>query len=120
MRSAGELSPFLFGVTRKFLLRRGRNERRLVPLDEGNGVAAELPADDDAADVETLRAAIMQRCLRVIGRLWCWCDLDGRSYEEAFAIALGLCDWYCAVEVASGPAVFAGRKLKKQSLGCAV
>ncbi|HWE48513.1 MAG TPA: RNA polymerase sigma factor [Bryobacteraceae bacterium] len=83
----GELGSFLLGVTRKFLLRRGREERRLTTLDEGWHVAAEQADEDAAADVETLRTAIgaLPPRYREVVVL---CDLEGRSYEEA-ATALG-------------------------------
>jgi RNA polymerase sigma-70 factor (ECF subfamily) len=111
----GELSSFLVGVTRKFLLRRGRYDQRLVPLDDGGDVAAE-PAGGDP-DVETLRiaiAALPPRYREVV----VLCDLDGRSYEEA-AMALS-----CATGTVRSrlhrARQFLERKLKKQGLGCAV
>jgi RNA polymerase sigma-70 factor (ECF subfamily) len=112
----GELSSFLLGVARKFLLKRGRYERRLVPLDEGGGVAAELPADE-AGDVEVLRAAIAALPPRY-REVVVLCDLDGRSYEEA-AMALS-----CATGTVRSrlhrARQFLERKLKKKSLGCPV
>ena len=113
----GELSSFLIGVARKFLLRHGRNDRRMVPLVEGAHTVSE---DQGGAqnDLEALRAAIAAlppRYREVI----VLCDLEGLSYEEVAA----------AVSCATGTVrsrlhrarQFLARKLesKKQSLGCA-
>jgi len=79
----GELSSFLIGVARKFLLRRKQNDRRLVPLDEGTHPVLELP-DDEQGGVEALRAAVAvlpPRYREVI----VLCDLEGLTYEEAAA-----------------------------------
>ena len=56
----GELSSFLLGVARKFLLRRGQTDRRLVPLDEGAHPVSECPDDEEEVqnDVVALRTAI--------------------------------------------------------------
>jgi RNA polymerase sigma-70 factor (ECF subfamily) len=60
----GELSSFLIGVARKFLLRHTQNDRRLVPLDEGTHTVLELP-DDEQNAVEALRAAVAALPARV-------------------------------------------------------
>jgi len=83
----GELGSFLLGVARKFLLRRGRDERRLIPLDGEIGFVlqpASRPAPD--SDTEALRAAIavLPERYREIVVL---CDLEGLSYEDAAAVA---------------------------------
>jgi RNA polymerase sigma-70 factor, ECF subfamily len=114
----GELSSFLLGVARKFLQRRGRNDRRLVPLKEGAHAVME-PPEDEQAGVEALRAAIAALPLRY-REVVVLCDLEGLTYEEA-AVAAG-----CAVGTVRSrlhrARQFLGRKLelKKQSQGCAV
>jgi RNA polymerase sigma-70 factor (ECF subfamily) len=86
----GELVSFLLGVARKFLLRRGRSDRRLVPLDERAQSIAEppgLPGTTDAeADTAALRAAIAALPPRY-REVVVLCDLEGLSYEEAAAAA---------------------------------
>ena len=114
----GELSSFLIGVARKFLLRRGQSDRRLVPLDERAHQAPEYP-DDEPNGVEALRAAIagLPPRYREVVVLF---DLEGLTYEEV-AAAVG-----CATGTVRSrlhrARHFLARKLesKKQNLGCAV
>jgi RNA polymerase sigma-70 factor (ECF subfamily) len=114
----GELNSFLLGVARKFLQRYGRNDRRLVPLEEGAHAAMEPPEEEEAG-VEALRTAIaaLPPCYREVVVL---CDLEGLTYEEA-AVAAG-----CAIGTVRSrlhrARQFLCRKLesKKQSQGCAV
>jgi RNA polymerase sigma-70 factor (ECF subfamily) len=117
----GELSSFLIGVARKFLLRRGQSDRRLVPLDERAHQMPEYPDDgeDEQSGVEALRiaiAALPPRYREVVVLF----DLEGLTYEEV-AAALG-----CATGTVRSrlhrARQFLARKLesKKQNLGCAV
>ena len=83
----GELGSFLLGVARKLLLRRGRDERRLVPLDREIGFV--LQPDIHRApdpDVQALRAAIAALPARY-REIVVLCDLEGLSYDEAAAVA---------------------------------
>jgi RNA polymerase sigma-70 factor (ECF subfamily) len=114
----GELSSFLIGVARKFLLRRWQNDRRLVPLDESTRQVTERP-DDEQNGVEALRAAIaaLPPRYREVVVLF---DLEGLTYEEV-AAAVG-----CATGTVRSrlhrARQFLARKLesKKENLGCAV
>jgi RNA polymerase sigma-70 factor (ECF subfamily) len=84
----GQLTPFLLGVARKFLLRHTRTDPRLVPLEDHD--RATETSEDDGPPVLALRAAIAAlpgRYREVV----VLCDLEGLTYEEA-AAALG-----CAV-----------------------
>lgn len=76
----GELSAFLLGVTRKFLLRRFQSERRFVPFDRAFDRAA--PDKPDAPDTADLRRAILALPPRYREAV-VLCDLEGKSYEEA-------------------------------------
>jgi len=117
----GELSSFLIGVARKFLLRRARSDLRLVPLDEGARRATERPddEDDEQKGVEALRAAIaaLPPRYREVVVLF---DLEGLTYEEV-AAAVG-----CATGTVRSrlhrARQFLARKLEsqKQTLRCAV
>jgi RNA polymerase sigma-70 factor (ECF subfamily) len=115
----GELSPFLLGVARKFLLRRGRDERRLVLFDEKAHAVAAPAAHDPDSDVEALRSAIAALPPRY-REIVVMCDLEGLTYEEA-AAATG-----CATGTVRSrlhrARQFLGRKLesKKRSQGCSV
>ncbi len=81
----GELGSFLTGVTRKFLQRRGGEERRWMPLED---VFAAVDGDrerDAESDADMLRraiAALPATYREVVVR----CDLEGRSYEETAAL----------------------------------
>jgi RNA polymerase sigma-70 factor (ECF subfamily) len=117
----GELSSFLIGVARKFLLRRAQNDQRLVPLEEGAHRLSERPddEDDEGNSVAALRAAIaaLPPRYREVVVLF---DLEGLSYEEV-AAAVG-----CATGTVRSrlhrARQFLARKLQsqKQNLGCAV
>jgi RNA polymerase sigma-70 factor, ECF subfamily len=81
----GELGAFLVGVARQLLRKRINEERRWVPLSE-SAVPSPAARDRDAGDVVCLRktiAALPER-YRVVVVL---CDLEGKTYEEAAAIA---------------------------------
>jgi RNA polymerase sigma-70 factor (ECF subfamily) len=115
----GELSSFLLGVARKFLLRRGRDEKRLVLFDEKAHAVAEPEAHGPEYDIEALRAAIAALPPRY-RELVVMCDLEGLTYEEA-AAATG-----CATGTVRSrlhrARQFLGRKLEsgKRIQGCAV
>jgi RNA polymerase sigma-70 factor (ECF subfamily) len=88
----GELGGFLMGVARKLMKRRFSEERRWVPIEESLLAPARTRDDgpdsrhDTEYDTELLRhaiAALPQRYREVV----VLCDLEGRSYEEAAAIA---------------------------------
>jgi RNA polymerase sigma-70 factor (ECF subfamily) len=83
----GELSAFLAGVTRKFLLRRRGDELRWVPFDESLCPARDDSREhEDDTDAEALRLAIA--CLPLKYReAVVLCDIEGKSYEETAAIA---------------------------------
>lgn len=79
----GELSSFLFGVTRRMLLRRFQNDKRFVPFEKGFDRAA--PEDQTGPDTDDLRRAILAlpppyRETVVL------CDLEGKTYEETAAL----------------------------------
>jgi RNA polymerase sigma-70 factor, ECF subfamily len=81
----GKLGPFLVGIARQLLRKRYNEERRWVALTES--AACPQPARDrDAGDVICLRKAIaaLPERYRVVVVL---CDLEGKTYEEAAAIA---------------------------------
>jgi RNA polymerase sigma-70 factor (ECF subfamily) len=115
----GELSSFLLGVARKFLARRGRDEKRLVLFDEKAHAVAEPDAHGPESDIEALRAAIAALPPRY-RELVVMCDLEGLSYEEA-AAATG-----CATGTVRSrlhrARQFLGRKLEsgKRSQRCTV
>jgi RNA polymerase sigma-70 factor (ECF subfamily) len=79
----GELGAFLFGVTRKFLLRTRRTESRFVPFGPGYDSAA--PEETDGSEMLELRRAIAALPLRYREAV-VLCDLEGKSYEEASAL----------------------------------
>ena len=81
----GQLTPFLLGVARKFLLRHARTDPRLVPLEDHDHPTE--TSEDDQSSVLALRAAIaaLPELYREVVVL---CDLEGLTYEEA-AAALG-------------------------------
>lgn len=86
----GELGGFLVGVARKLMKRRFSEERRWVPIEESLLAPASVRTRDDGPDTkhdtELLRqaiAALPQRYREVV----VLCDLEGRTYEEAAAIA---------------------------------
>jgi RNA polymerase sigma-70 factor (ECF subfamily) len=113
----GEFTPFLIGVARKFLLRRGRNARRLVPLDERAHFIGETAAAEPESDTEALRAAIAALPPRY-REVVVLCDLEGLTYEEVAAAA------GCATGTVRSrlhrARQFLARKLasNKRSLGC--
>lgn len=90
----GELSAFLGGVARKFLLQQQRVERRWLPLDEAAApvvnrrarghFAEELEREQEAAQLRQAIAALPVRYREAV----VLCDLQSKSYEEA-AAALG-------------------------------
>jgi RNA polymerase sigma-70 factor (ECF subfamily) len=82
----GELGSFLLGVARKFLLRRGRDERRLVPISGEIGFVLQPTHHAPDPDTEALRAAIAALPARY-REIVVLCDLEGLSYEEAAAVA---------------------------------
>jgi RNA polymerase sigma-70 factor (ECF subfamily) len=83
----GELSAFLIGVTRKFLLRRRDNEMRWVPLNEDSLAAHDEPDEYEGdSDTEALRRAIAALPLKY-REVVVLCDLEGKSYEESAAVA---------------------------------
>lgn len=115
----GEPAAFLLGVARKFLQRRGRYERRLVPLPE-NALSIVQPEPQELeSDTEALRTAIsaLPPLYREVVVL---CDLEGLTYEEA-AAAVG-----CATGTVRSrlhrARQFLTRKLdlRKKTQGCAV
>lgn len=86
--SRGELQAFLIGVTRKFLARQQRSERRWAPLDEtarrrGEFVRWPLPetAESSAANLRRAIALLPERYREVV----VLCDLEGNTYEAAAA-----------------------------------
>jgi len=124
----GNLGPFLIGVARRFLLRRWRNERRWIPLEEaganfegrsGAGYAQSGvdESQGDESQVVRLReviAALPARYREVV----VLCDLEGHTYEAAAGIlecALGTVR--SRLHRARG---LLGRKLqsKKEAHGC--
>ena len=81
----GQLTPFLLGVARKFLLRHTHKDPRLVPLEDHD--LSTGTSEDEQTPVLALRAAITalpERYREVV----VLCDLEGLTYEEA-AAALG-------------------------------
>jgi RNA polymerase sigma-70 factor, ECF subfamily len=81
----GKLGAFLVGIARQLLRKRYNEERKWVALTES--AACPQPARDrDAGDVICLRKAIaaLPERYRVVVVL---CDLEGKTYEEAAAIA---------------------------------
>ncbi len=128
--SRGGLGPFLIGVARRFLLRRWRNERRWIPLEEaganfegrsgaGYAQAGGVESQVDDAQVVRLRemiAALPARYKEVV----VLCDLEGHTYEAAAGIL------ECAVGTIRSRLHRArellGRKLqsKKEAHGCTV
>jgi len=78
----GELTPFLLGVARKFLLRYKQTDPRLVPLED-HDLPAETTEDDQPSVValRTAIAALPDRYREVV----ILCDLEGLTYEEAAA-----------------------------------
>ena len=80
----GELGSFLVGVARKLLKRRYSEEQRWVPIDESTPEPE--PRNQGEADTELLRQAVAALPVRY-REMVVLCDLEGRSYEEAAAIA---------------------------------
>jgi len=80
----GSLGAFLVGVARKLLLRRHGEEQRWTVLDESSLVApeAECEEDSDAVVLRGAVAALPENYREVV----VWCDLEGKSYEEAAAL----------------------------------
>lgn len=108
----GELGPFLLGVARKFLFRRGKNTGRLVPFDpQLHSVAA--PQRSDEPDIEALRHAIAA-LPAPYRELVVMCDLEGLSYEQA-ATAVG-----CAIGTVRSRLHRARQFLAKKLEGCRV
>lgn len=123
--SRGELGAFPIGVARRSLLRRWRNERKWVPLEEaraafgGSSNAGRAPSGAGESRVERLReviAALPTRYREVV----VLCDLEGHTYETAAGVL------ECAVGTVRSRLYRArellGRKLqsKKEFQGCAV
>jgi RNA polymerase sigma-70 factor (ECF subfamily) len=109
----GELAAFLSGVTRKFLLRRRGEELRWLPLDE-NSMQADAREPEQRGDAEVLRraiAALPPKYREVVA----WCDLEGRSYEEA-ATLIGCATGTVRSRLHRARALL-GRKLEKQGVG---
>jgi RNA polymerase sigma-70 factor, ECF subfamily len=87
----GELNAFLIGVTRKFLLRQHRIERKWIPFSEAadafemqsGNPAADGARDSDAAALREAIAALPLRYREVV----VLCDLEEKTYEAA-AVAL--------------------------------
>jgi RNA polymerase sigma-70 factor, ECF subfamily len=82
----GELGAFLIGVTRKFLLRQQRNERKFMPFSEAPGVIPISFAVEPSgsADLRRAIAALPARYREIV----VLCDLEDNTYEAA-AAALG-------------------------------
>ena len=80
----GSLGAFLNGVTRKFLQRLYREEKRWVELDEN---ISDPAIDEPVVDVDalSLRAAIALLPLHYREAV-VLCDLEEKSYEEAAAL----------------------------------
>jgi RNA polymerase sigma-70 factor (ECF subfamily) len=113
----GQLTPFLLGVARKFLLRYTHTDSRLVPLED-HDLSTET-SEDDQRPVLALRAAIAalpERYREVV----VLCDLEGLTYEEA-AAALG-CVTGTVRSRLHRARQFLSRKLgsKEQTHGCTV
>jgi RNA polymerase sigma-70 factor (ECF subfamily) len=117
--SRGELTPFLLGVARKFLQRRGREQSRMVLFDEREHAIAAPAADDPESDVEALRAAIAALPARY-REIVVMCDLEGLTCDEAAAATV------CATGTVRSrlhrARQFLARKLeaKKRGQGCSV
>ncbi len=79
----GELSAFLLGVTRKFLLRRYQAERRFVSFDRTYD--RDQQEKQEEPDTEDLRKAILALPPRY-REVVVLCDLEEKSYEEAAAL----------------------------------
>jgi len=122
----GELGVFLIGITRKFLLRQYRNERKWIPLEEARVAPGRLPRSGgappgppDESQAAWLREAIATLPARY-REVVVLCDLEGNTYEAA-AVALE-----CAVGTVRSRLHRArellGRKLqsKKEIHGCTV
>jgi RNA polymerase sigma-70 factor (ECF subfamily) len=76
----GEMSAFLLGVTRRFLLKRFAAEKRFVPFEASYDRANPEPSSEP--DTEDLRRAILALPPRYREAV-ALCDLEGKSYEEA-------------------------------------
>lgn len=83
--SRGTLTAFLNGVTRKFLQRRLREEKRWVEFDESvlDQVNGEAPPEDIHAEALRMAIATLPLPYREAVVL---CDLEEMSYEEAAAM----------------------------------
>ena len=81
----GKLGAFLVGIARQLLRKRYNEERKWVALTE-SAACSDAARDRDAGDVICLRKAIaaLPERYRVVVVL---CDLEGKTYEEAAAIA---------------------------------
>jgi RNA polymerase sigma-70 factor, ECF subfamily len=81
----GELNAFLVGIARQLLRKRYKEERKWVALNE-SAAPSLVERSRDAGDVICLRKAIaaLPERYRVVVVL---CDLEGKTYEEAAAIA---------------------------------
>jgi RNA polymerase sigma-70 factor (ECF subfamily) len=86
----GDLAAFLVGVTRKFVHRMQRSDRRWAPLDEaaaaqtsgGSDVARGLEREQESVELHKAIAALPARYREAV----VLCDLEERSYEQAAAI----------------------------------
>jgi RNA polymerase sigma-70 factor, ECF subfamily len=87
----GELSAFLGGVTRQFLRRHQRDDRKWLPLDESATAVAiprEIVSGDDAADLWKAVASLPDRYREAV----VLCDLeemDCRQAAEVLGCAVG-------------------------------
>lgn len=81
----GRLDAFLIGVARKLLLRQNRVERAWIELPDSAELIAE-PEPDREPDVAALHQAIQALPARY-REVVVLCDLEGRGYEEAAAVA---------------------------------
>ncbi len=84
----GSLDAFLFGVARKFVLRKLRHERRWAPLDETAALSSGLSSSPDAfsqEDTVALKRAIASLPVRYREAV-VLCDLEEKTYEEAASV----------------------------------